>query len=229
MAGMKILFEDNDFVAFDKPSGLISQMSIDRNRENAHALAEKSVGVKLFQHHRLDKDTSGVLLFVKNSKINGLVTDLFRDRKINKKYLCGVINRNSQPIEAIEKDQFVVECFMAPVRTGQKIERMVVVKKGGWHSKTQFQWIRKEKDRGLLYAFPETGRTHQIRVHLASLKLPIAFDNLYGGRKGLEGSSSTRMLLHASSLEFAHPIDGKVIKIEAETPIQFEQFVCKPI
>jgi 23S rRNA-/tRNA-specific pseudouridylate synthase len=101
--------------------------------------------------------------------------------------------------------------------------RMVRVKSGGWVAETHFRLQESYSDCDLIEAWPQTGRTHQIRVHLAFEKRPILGDHLYGGRS----NKVPRLLLHARTLAFAHPVTKAEIKIEAPLPADFESILQK--
>lgn len=206
-----ILFEDEDLLLVNKPAGLLSQASLDRRRPHLVTWIEEHLGKKTFLHHRLDRDTSGVVLVTKTSRLNKEVTDLFREHRVKKTYWA-----LTKPAREAWTTQ-VVNNHMAPVREGKKLSRMVIVRSGGWKAVTAFHRRAFSSELEWVEAHPETGRTHQIRVHIAHLKQPILGDFLYGGKSSL----ATRVMLHAWKLEFDHPGTREKMSIEASVPQDF--------
>jgi len=211
-----ILFEDQYLIAIDKPPGLPTQPTVDKSRPSALSLLEKQLPqTKIYLHHRLDRDTTGVLLFSKSSAANKPLTEMFKNHAFEKTYLMWTKKSANPP----ETKAWTIDNFLAPVKKGSRIERMVVVKSGGWHALTHFEWLEESSFGYLIKAQPKTGRTHQIRVHTALSKRPILGDFLYGGKS----SEVPRMMLHAASLEFSHPITGISMKIESPLPKDFRR------
>ncbi len=209
-----ILYEDQDILAVAKPAGLSTQASFDPRKENLYSLLQERRAEKLFLHHRLDKDTSGVILFGRHPRANKGLTDLFRDHQIQKTYWALAKKGKSH-----SSHEWTVRDHLAPVRGSNKNKmRMVRVKSGGWPAETSFRRLESFLDSEWIEALPKTGRTHQIRVHLAFEGQPILGDPLYGGRS----SFVPRLLLHARSLEFAHPVTKEKQKIEAPIPDDFQ-------
>ena len=210
---IKILHQDPYLIAIEKPPGLPSQPTMDPRRPNALDQLKSQLGREVFLHHRLDRDTSGVMIFGLDKKINPALTNLFREHQIQKKYVCIVkMNKETLPTE------FQVQNHLAPIRDqNKKLMRMVSVKTGGWAALTLFQVMQLHDSYALIQAVPKTGRTHQIRIHLAEMKCPILGDPLYGGKSSLV----PRLMLHASSIEFEHPITKQNILIKCEYPKDF--------
>lgn len=200
-----VLFEDENLIFINKPSHFPVEQTITGNRDNLHdALVDylwkrnpelrnpPYAGIM----HRLDKDTSGVILFTKNRQINKLVTQMFTEHSFEKKYLAvSEVKPGYKP-----GDKFTVEMFMDRV-TGksQKGKWGQVPKDRGQFSKTDFTILKEIVIEGkkcfLIECNLFTGRTHQIRVHLSSKGLPLLGDDLYGGR------SAKRIYLHAQRLK----------------------------
>lgn len=214
MQNLEILFEDEALVAVNKPPGIPSQGTRDPKRTHVLECAEKQLGCKLFLHHRLDRDTSGVLVFGKDPSANARLTDIFREHEAQKSYLAlSKINSGVKP-EIQKTKNFTVKLHMAPVRGAKGVERMVVVKSGGWVSETDFETLWSDSTSRLFLAHPKTGRTHQLRVHLAHNRLPILGDSLYGGKS----SSVPRLMLHAWKLKIPHPTQGGILELIAPIP-----------
>lgn len=205
-----VLFEDENLIFINKPSGFPVEQTITGNRANLHdAIVDylwkrnpelrnpPYVGIM----HRLDKDTSGVILFTKNRGINKAVSDMFQSHNFEKKYVALVDHITDYKIG----QKFTVEMFMGRISGKSQAGKWgkVSEKDGGQFSKTDFlikQEITVEgKKCFLIECNLYTGRTHQIRVHLASKGLPILGDELYGGK------TAKRLYLHAEKLKAENP------------------------
>ncbi len=201
MNGIKILYEDENLIAADKPEGLSSIAENDTKLDSLHSLLEKKLNGKLFVVHRLDKEVSGVILFAKNSGTHKFINDQFADRKVKKFYTAvvqGVIKENEGVIKK-------------PIREYGS-GRMGIDDRKGKPSETKFSVLKRFKDYTLLELNPSTGRRHQLRVHLYSIGYPIVGDMRYGDKTIQE--KYLRIMLHAKRLEFQMP-DKKDISIEA--------------
>jgi len=222
-----ILFEDDALLALDKPAGLavhggsgISHGVIERLR-----LARPDAAF-LELVHRLDRDTSGVLLVAKKrSALTGLHVQL-RDGAIDKRYYVLVRGKWRDAKRAVELP-------LATYHAGDG-ERRVRVDDGGRLARTVFRrvkvWPRADPPMALLEAELETGRTHQIRVHLAHLGFPIAGDDKYGDfawNRALAREGLKRMFLHAHGIRFAHPVGGGEVVVEAPLPPELAAFVAR--
>jgi 23S rRNA (cytosine1962-C5)-methyltransferase len=162
--------------------------------------------------HRLDKETSGLMVFSKTAIANRSLTAQFTGRRVKKVYAL----LTNQPAA---KKEFVVKSTL--VRAGERyVSRPAHA--GGAAAETRFRVVRREGELTLLHAEPITGRTHQIRVHAADEGIPIVGDTLYGWRRTNEQivSSLARLCLHAEKLEFEHPVSGVPMRFEA--PPNFE-------
>ncbi len=208
-----MLFEDAEVVAVDKPAGLavIPERSGDPAVSVRHML-EAARGEPLWVVHRIDKDTSGVVVLARSAAAHRWLNDAFAARRVNKRYLA--FAAGDLPGER------VVDVALVEARRGKA--RPAGVGEGGKPSVTRFgelhRWQRSTGEAvTLLEARPETGRHHQIRVHLRSLEAPILFDPLYGKRtlRGmLEGAPCARLALHAARLEVERT-DGRTLVVEA--------------
>jgi 23S rRNA pseudouridine1911/1915/1917 synthase len=163
--------------------------------------------------HRLDKGTTGVILVAKNSKTQEMLSYLFKERNVKKTYRA-IVEGNTK------KEQWTVEGNIG--RHPVERKRMAVLKTGGRTAETSFKVLRMLNGFTYLEAYPKTGRTHQIRVHLAHAGYPIVGDEAYGKKaKAL----MPRPLLHAYRIEFIHPVKDTPLKIEAPLPVDMEEFV----
>lgn len=243
-----ILYEDDFIIVVNKPSHLPTEATIVESRKNLHDAvvdflferqkitspnAKNSPYVGIV--HRLDRDTSGAILFSKSRSVNKALHDAFENRKVKKTYVavvCGVPNQK----------KFSVDFSMGRISPKSQAAKWgrISESKGGVPSHTDFELLKtfsfqknfSEAQKNffgekftvncplsIVLCVPRTGRTHQIRVHLASENFPILGDTLYGGQ------SFERIMLHAKSIEFPHPVSGEMIKAEAPLPEEFNDFL----
>jgi len=186
-----IIAEETDLIAINKPAGLLSEPTRFTQTSNLLDLARARFGpVVLF--HRLDRDTSGVILLTRTSAINQYLDTAFKSRTIHKEYLAVVAKPNHLAHTG------VIEARLGP--HAQRHDMMRVVERGGQHALTRYEIVDEIIDgignQQLVRLWPETGRTHQLRVHLAHLGAPILGDRLYGLRPG----QGERLLLHAGRI-----------------------------
>lgn len=206
-----IIFEDKWIIVVDKPSGLPSQGTRDPARDHLVAAVERYLRLtdpkaRAALHHRLDVETSGVIVLGKHKDANKGLTDAFRERLAQKTYLAVVVGEF--PEEA------AVTNHLASKRDGKR-NRMVPVRAGGDFAETKFKLRRFEGGLSVVEAYPKTGRMHQIRVHLAGLGFPIVGDSFYGGVTRWDGARVARMMLHAWRLELPHPVTGDRLVLDA--------------
>ncbi len=204
-----VLYEDDLCVAVDKPPGIPSGPTRDPQRAHAARLAEELAGQALTLLHRLDKDTSGVLLLGKTREFSVAVLEAFRRREVEKVYLALVRGR---PRPAFD--------VSSHLREGEG-DRIVTVRSGGMRAETRFRTLAAEGGYALVEANPRTGRTHQIRVHLAQSGHPILGDGLYGGDATVGEQTVPRQMLHAASLAFPHPGLGRPLRVNCLVPGDF--------
>lgn len=208
----KIIFEDAVLLAIDKPSGLLAHGEDGRQSALQWAQArETSLGRQADQLHlvhRLDRETSGVLLFARGAQMAEAVNAMFRDRKVLKVYvaLCA-------PVPSLR--WLRVEHQLQPQRIGSG-ERMAVVAEGGVAASSEIEVLARGRRLGLVRVIPDQGRKHQVRVALAAAGSPIAGDFLYGG--ALSKQLAPRVMLHARTLELAHPQTRDHLVLRAELP-----------
>lgn len=214
MSSYCILFEDDYFVAAQKPAGMSTQATVDKSRPHFFGELKKQYEY-LALHHRLDRDTSGVMLFAKRKDANRPLADMFKQHLIQKTYLS-LTGKRPGPV------QFVVKNYLAEFqKTNKEKARMVVVNSGGQMAETHFEVIAQYPQGQLIQARPQTGRMHQIRVHLSSRGMGIFGDDLYTSPKE---PTAKRLMLHALKLEFSHPFTEKLVSIECPPPTDFLEF-----
>lgn len=213
---LSLRYEDDRLLVVSKPAGLVTHPA--RGHETGTLVnALLGLGVPLAAAtsirpgivHRLDKDTSGLLLVAKDDDAQAYLVDALRARGIERRYVALVRGRPPADSGTIE----------APIGRHPVKRRLFAVVAGGRHSVTHYE-VRATGDRlALLDLKLETGRTHQIRVHLAHLGNPVLGDRVYGGVSELSRELGlTRPFLHARSLRFPHPDDGRQIHVEDELP-----------
>lgn len=205
---LEIIFEDDHFVAVEKPAGLLSQAALDPARPDATRALEM-IRSPVFLLHRLDAETSGLLLFARNREAAEQGRRLFSERSIRKTYFAVVADGKTL------RESWSIRNHLEPEGSGAKM-RMVSTRSGGDRAETEFFLRERKGPWALIEARPLTGRRHQIRAHLAQSGHPIWGDLRYGGPRRSGG-----FLLHASSLRFKHPFTGQEILLSSPLPASF--------
>jgi len=227
-----VIYEDDAIIVVNKPCGIPSQATLDPNRDHAYAAVQRYLhGEYCGLHHRLDVGTSGVLLMTKAQTANTSIAEQFQNHTVRKTYIA--LSCGSAHDERIScNSQFLYKAAIGEDKTS-KIQKFCVGGKNRKHAETNIlcQQLTTLKD-GFFARFecqPLTGRTHQIRVHLASLGLPIVGDTLYNPStlRSLRAMMPDRMCLHAARLEFVHPFSGEAMTVEAPLPTVLEKFSLK--
>jgi len=210
-----ILFEDTWLLIVNKPSGLPTQATLDPKRTNLYTqLLQSNRWNYIGLHHRLDTPTSGLVLFTKDRNANKGVSALFQEHLIQKKYLCLVGG-------VIKEEHFEVKNHLKAFKYKNGKSKMQSTLAGGDYAHTIFTVLSRYNQITLLQATPKTGRMHQIRVHLAELSIPILGDSLYFRAD----RHFPRLLLHASELQFQHPITKQQMTISAPLPGEFNKVI----
>lgn len=215
---LNILWEDEVLLIVNKPPGLVVHPAAGhRSGTLVNALVHHCRG-QLAQRgglerlgivHRLDKDTSGALVIAKTDAAHAALAQQFQDRKVQKKYWAlawGSFRKKTG------------SCLGAIGRHPKHRQKMTVLREGGRTAHTDYQVLRQGPEAALVECILHTGRTHQIRVHLAQLGHPIVGDTVYGRRRV---SSAVRQMLHAYTLGFVHP-NGKPLQVIAPLPKDFQ-------
>lgn len=205
MNPIEILFEDEQILAANKPAGLPSHATADPLRPHLQGLLERQVARSLVLFHRLDLDTTGVVLFGKDPSINRAMTELFRDREAHKTYHAVVSGRWAETWTE-------VQTWIK--KTGGGRWANVPKGKGGDFAVSKFKTLASNGERSWIEVRPETGRTHQIRLHCLERGHPILGDKFYGR----PDPRNVPMALHARAIEFEHPVTKKMLRIEAPHP-----------
>ncbi len=222
-----IVYEDSSIVVINKPSGLLTHpRNNDDERESVlgwfleHYPESATVGEDLTRPgivHRIDKETSGLLLLVKTQEAFIHYKHLFHDRLIQKTYqalVYGSVKNDHGTIDA-PLFKFGTRQSIRPPREGKTLERA---------AQTDYHVSERFDDVTLLDVMPKTGRTHQIRIHLRSIGHPIVCDPIYAEKSRLCPADLGRLFLHAQKLQFTTP-DGRGMKIEADLPPELAGFL----
>jgi tRNA pseudouridine32 synthase/23S rRNA pseudouridine746 synthase len=213
-----VIFEDDELIAFNKPAGLSSQ----GGRIRAHTLDDllwafaTRGGNRPRLVHRLDRDTSGVLLTARTKPGAAFLGKAMMGRRVRKTYLAIVAPGAPQPrggmIEkALRRESIGREAYMRVCEPDEP---------GAESALTRYRTLAASETAAVVELSPQTGRMHQLRVHMASLGRPIAGDPRYGGAMALGGRAAPRLMLHAARLRFPHPSGGERT-IEAPLPDDF--------
>ena len=215
---LDILYEDKDLLVINKPAGLVVHPAAghwDGTLVNAliyHFNQLSSIyPLRPGIVHRLDKDTSGLLLIAKSDKAHLQLSKQLKNREIKKDYAAIVHGQVPQNEGIIDK----------PIgRHPKDRKKMAVISSHGREAVTRFKVLKRFKSYTFLECRIETGRTHQIRVHLSSIGYPIAGDFLYGSKKD---DLAARQMLHAWKIQLAHPVTFQPVKFEAQLPDDFQK------
>jgi RluA family pseudouridine synthase len=181
-----VVYEDPRIIAVNKAAGItVSGDRWDETQVRLDQIVAESMpaSARLFRVHRIDRDTSGLVLFAKDSGTHRLFAEIFENRQIYKRYIAIV---NGRPMWKEE------ECALPLIPDGNKKHMTIVDKYRGKKSLTRFRVLDSAGTFSVLEALPETGRTHQIRVHAAALGFPVVCDSLYGSSKPVMLSSFKR-------------------------------------
>ncbi len=209
MISPKIIFENNDFLIIDKPSGLVVNRAETQKGETIEDwAAQKVTGVERSGIvHRLDKDTSGLLVIAKTTEVWEKLKAQFKNREVTKKYLTLVHGELYLAVGTVN----------APIDRNPFNRMHYGIFPGGREAVTQYKTVQKYKSLTLLEVTPKTGRTHQIRVHMKYLNHPVVSDPIYGGRKNYQNDLKfcPRLFLHATylkidNLEFNSPLPAEL-------------------
>jgi RluA family pseudouridine synthase len=216
-----VLYHDDALLAVDKPPGLPTHATADPSRPHLVAHVERFLAGKgrarpyVAVHQRLDRDTSGIVLFATDPRANEPLARAFDRRRVAKTYVA----LTARPA-ALPPRRFCIERRLAGLGGG-KAGRVRAVSSGGREATTLVRIQEALPQALLVEATPLTGRKHQIRVHLAEAGLPILGDALYGRTPGASPRVVPRLMLHARRLELRHPLTGMRLVIESPVPADF--------
>ena len=218
---LDIVYEDDDVIVINKPQGMVVHPAPGHDE---HTLVNA-----LLYHcplstingtfrpgivHRIDKDTSGLLMVAKNDKAHRSLAKQLKDKTNIREYVALVHGR-------IAEDEGTIN---APIGRSLKDRKKQAVVKDGRNAVTHFEVLKRSRDYTLVKCILETGRTHQIRVHMKYIGHPLVGDPLYGPKKTIKGNGQ---FLHAGKLGFVHPTTGKLLIFEAPLPKIFQECLEK--
>ncbi|MBQ6687579.1 MAG: RluA family pseudouridine synthase [Bacilli bacterium] len=217
---LDIVYEDQDVIVVNKPSGLTVHPGsgnytntlvnglMYHTKELSDIGGEERPGIV----HRIDKDTSGLLLIAKNNKAHSVLSDDFKNKKVKRKYIAlinGVFPHNTATIDA-------------PIgRDKNNRQKMTVTEENSKNAVTHLTVLKRYKKHTLISLLLETGRTHQIRVHMEYIGYPIFNDPVYSKNQATEFGQ----FLHSSEMDFIHPIRKEEMHFEASLPKEFKEFI----
>lgn len=207
----RLLYADADVAVVDKPAGVAAQPTLTTDRGTLPDLVADLLGGPALLVHRLDRETSGVTIFARTKEAAARLAEQFRTGVPEKTYLA-LCARAPSPREG----RIDVPLGRDPKRAGLR-----KVNPRGEPAATRYRTLREGPHGALVEARPETGRTHQIRVHLAHLGASLGGDPRYGGPRQAGGVRIPRVMLHAARLELPHPITGAPLAFEAPVPADF--------
>lgn len=217
LSAQDIIYEDEVIIALNKPSGLTSHQTLDPSRDHLIAALARYMMARdalhappyLALHHRLDVETSGVIVISKARSANRALMESFRQRHAKKQYLALVATSTTL------KPRWNIEDHLS-WEAGE--QRMLSVLSGGDWAKTRFETRAQREGVALVLASPETGRRHQLRAHLSGVNAPILGDERYYGPDQLGGVSIKRVMLHAYTLTLPHPSTAQPLTLCAPIP-----------
>ena len=221
---IEIVYEDNDIIVVNKPKGMVvhpANGNPDGTLVNAiMAICKGSLSgiggeIRPGIVHRLDKDTSGLLIIAKNDRAHINMSNQIKNREVKKIYIS-LVRGNVNEEEAT---------INMPIGRSTKDRKKMAVRKDGKEAITHFKVLKRYSKYTLLEVKIDTGRTHQIRVHMSQIGHPVIGDMVYSNGKNEFGVVG--QMLHAKSLDFKHPITGKDIHLDAELPQYFKDVLYK--
>ncbi|MDD3088006.1 MAG: RluA family pseudouridine synthase [Candidatus Omnitrophica bacterium] len=189
-----IVYEDDGLLVVEKPSGMLTVPTPKNEQRTLTSI------LGLYPCHRLDRNTSGLIIYAKTKALQQKMADEFRQRKVNKVYVAFI---NGLPL----KGEGIIE---------NKIE--------GMFAKTQYRVVERRNGFAVVQVRPFTGRTNQIRIHFKSIGHPILGEDKFAFRKDFK-IKAKRLMLHASRLEFKHPLSEKIMVIDSEIPQAMKDFL----
>jgi len=221
---LKIIYEDKALLAIDKPAGMVVHPAPGHARGTlVNALlnyCSDLSGIGGVERpgiiHRLDKDTSGVVLVAKNETAHRALSRQFKSRLIKKTYIALVLG-------LMKPASGIIETSIGRHKINRK--KMAANIDRGREAETRYEVVETFRHFSYLRVFPKTGRTHQIRVHLASIHHPILGDKLYGGKIAASYKQMPRQALHAHKIEIIHPISEKPLVFEAPVPADINDYL----
>ncbi len=216
-----VFYEDDALIAFNKPSGLAVQggSGITRDVDRLLAAFTTRKGRKPKLVHRLDRETSGLLIVAKTSPAAAHLSAQFAGRQLEKRYLALVGGK-------LTEEQGQIDLPLVKIKSGG-LDLMRTADSGEANTQaalTTYRVLKSGPAASLVEVAPQTGRMHQIRVHFAAIGHALAGDTKYGGLLLLAGKPCPRLMLHAATLDFTHPTTGEPMRLNVAPPDDFSAF-----
>lgn len=219
---LDIVYEDDDVIVVNKENGIVVHPAIGNNHHtlvngllyHSKELSSKNGEFRPGIVHRIDAYTTGLLMIAKNDKAHDFLAKQLNEKTVHRKYIAlvwGVINNDTGTIDA-------------PIGRDNLDRKKMAVVSGGKEAITHFKVLKRYKNATLIELKLETGRTHQIRVHMNYIGYPVVNDPVYGRRKLID---NTGQCLHAKELGFIHPTTKKYMEFSCELPVCFTNILKK--
>ena len=217
---IKVLYEDDDIAVIDKPRGLIVHPANDDEISLVNFLLYRFASLSDIDEtrpgivHRLDKDTSGLIIIAKNNYVHEKMKELFKSREIYKEYITIAVGTFKDELTVVDKG-----IMRDPIK---KIK--MCVSDEGKEAHSEIHLLKQNDEYSYLRVLIKTGRTHQIRVHLSYLNHPVLGDKTYGYRGKIKMDGH---ILHCRKVSFVHPITNNLISVESDVPAYFKEALIK--
>ncbi len=217
---IKVLYEDDDIAVIDKPRGLIVHPTNDDEISLVNFLLYRFASLSDIDEtrpgivHRLDKDTSGLIIIAKNNEVHEKMKELFKSREIYKEYITIAVGTFKDELTVVDKG-----IMRDPIK---KIK--MCVSDEGKEAHSEIHLLKQNDEYAYLSVIIKTGRTHQIRVHLSYLNHPVLGDKTYGYRGKIKMDGH---ILHCRKVSFVHPISNNLISVESDVPAYFKEALIK--
>jgi 23S rRNA pseudouridine1911/1915/1917 synthase len=207
----RILYEDDWIIVIDKPSGMLVIPTPKQEKNTLTDLLNKDldsrgIGPNAHPCHRIDRETSGLIVYAKGKSVQKLMMDLFKTRKVSKRYIAvarGAVKKSFDTIKS--------SVYNRNRRRGEE-------------ALTRYKVVSRLRDFSVLEVEPVTGRTNQIRIHLAGIGHPILGESVYAFRRDFK-IRFKRVALHAARIEFTHPVTAKRVVFESPLPADIENLI----
>jgi 23S rRNA pseudouridine1911/1915/1917 synthase len=218
---LDIIYEDDDLLVVNKPAGMVVHPAYGHrsgtlvNAVLAHCPKTENVGGadRAGIVHRLDKDTSGVILVAKSQETHTALQHQFKKRQVDKTYLA-LVEGHPEPRQGI---------IDAPIGRNKRHRKQMAIVRSGRQAQTAYHVVKLFENNSLVKVKPKTGRTHQIRVHMAWLGYPVVGDRVYGYRK--QPLLKSRHFLHAHELKLTHPVSEAPLSFTAPLPKELDDLL----
>ncbi|HDZ77608.1 MAG TPA: RluA family pseudouridine synthase [Candidatus Omnitrophica bacterium] len=205
---IQTIYEDDYILVIDKPSGLLTVPTPRKEKNTLTSILNKNLNkknIRLYPCHRLDRDTSGLIIYAKSKKIQQAVMDDFRKRKVKKEYIAFV---RGVPKKTGEIKSYIRRDLRDPLRLAE----------------THYCVINQFKDFAQVHVLPKTGRTNQIRIHFKQIGHPLLGERRFAYRRDFK-IKFKRTALHASRLEFFHPVTKKKLSFYSALPLDLKSLI----